>query len=108
MLHAFIVGTSLVVQEHLILRLLVLAPSKVYGSELNGVSYFDPNVRRARLGKNFELGRATLKLDGAFCSSPRVGSLLVMLPLLLCIRACTLIRECLAIWTLTARCVHIR
>ncbi|KAL7602213.1 hypothetical protein Lser_V15G20844 [Lactuca serriola] len=47
-----------------------------YGGELNGVSYSDPitmkkYVRRAQLGENFELDRATLKSDGAFRSSPR-------------------------------------
>ncbi|KAI5677285.1 hypothetical protein M9H77_08235 [Catharanthus roseus] len=47
-----------------------------YGGELKAVSYSDPPTvkkyaRRAQLGKNFELDRATLKFDGAFCSSPR-------------------------------------
>ncbi|KAL2472864.1 Photosystem II CP47 reaction center protein [Forsythia ovata] len=47
-----------------------------YGGELNGVSYSDPATvkkyaRRAQLGENFELDRATLKSDGVFRSSPR-------------------------------------
>ncbi|KAL5567573.1 hypothetical protein UlMin_024148 [Ulmus minor] len=47
-----------------------------YGGELNGVSYSDhatvkKYARRAQLGENFELDRATLKSDGVFCSSLR-------------------------------------
>ncbi|GMJ08351.1 photosystem II reaction center protein B [Hibiscus trionum] len=47
-----------------------------YGGKLNGVSYSDPATvkkyaRRAQLGENFELDRATLKSDGFFRSSPR-------------------------------------
>ncbi|XXG73057.1 hypothetical protein AAC387_Pa07g2038 [Persea americana] len=47
-----------------------------YGGELNGVSYSDPATvkkyaRRAQLGENFELDRATLKSDGVFRSSLR-------------------------------------
>ncbi|MCD9641069.1 hypothetical protein HAX54_026899 [Datura stramonium] len=58
-----------------------------YGGELNGVSYSDPATvkkyaRRAQLGEIFELDRATVKSDGVFRSSPRVGLLLGMLRLL--------------------------
>ncbi|KAL2347019.1 hypothetical protein Fmac_001019 [Flemingia macrophylla] len=47
-----------------------------YGGELNGVSYSDPATvkkyaRRAQLGENFELDRATLKSYSVFRSSPR-------------------------------------
>ncbi|PHT98347.1 Photosystem II CP47 reaction center protein [Capsicum chinense] len=46
-----------------------------YGGELNNISYSDPAImkkyaRRAQLGENFELDRATLKYDGVFRSSP--------------------------------------
>ncbi|XP_050889561.1 photosystem II CP47 reaction center protein-like [Lathyrus oleraceus] len=47
-----------------------------YGGELNGVNYSDlatvkKYARRAQLGENFELDRATLKSNGIFRSSPR-------------------------------------
>ncbi|KAL5569717.1 hypothetical protein UlMin_026292, partial [Ulmus minor] len=47
-----------------------------YSGELNRVSYSDSTTvkkyaRRAQLGENFELDRATLKSDGVFRSSPR-------------------------------------
>ncbi|KAK4369099.1 hypothetical protein RND71_012891 [Anisodus tanguticus] len=47
-----------------------------YGDELNNVSYSDPAtvkkyVRRAQLGENVELDRATLKSDGVFRCIPR-------------------------------------
>jgi photosystem II CP47 chlorophyll apoprotein len=47
-----------------------------YGGGLDRVNFGDPAIvkkyaRRAQLGENFELDRATLKSDGVFGSSPR-------------------------------------